>query len=549
MLYVVAALALAGPPFTSTYEEAFLDFIDRGEMMAPRLPVFASNDLTYSTGNPVYDSGDDLTTGSNPSAVFYGTHAKTIAQTFTQRTARFAIAGADSQWSGGPERINLGVAITWPVEWAQYAIPVTTGDPWNTQGNNSNADEFETSQWNDTTETSTNNTTNAAILTAEGIGDPSEIPMPYWWYDDPGTGTFLLAGRPVDGDDQDSVWYNETNWQGPQGGTAVKLQINLLILTGGSTTAPTAITHRTQYYDTTGSLQNAENDITDTTAISGSFTLNASNNNAVLSVLEGDVVDSFTSSAAFRPQGMFFEHTENMDDTAAFALGGTVRVMADETTPADGLGLHAIRYAAGENPWMWIHDASPSGGNKNAHGGTHASRSWYWDAVGNPDTYVYQYGHNARTRSGTGFKAASTYQADLFDLIIQDTRDYYVNHGVYPNVVLIMPWYAANMDQDRHDEMIGVIDALEASGRKVLGIDLFNHFGGTDFTPSDSGQADWTTATTFHLDNDNDPEGSGVHPGDQNSARIVAYAIWSSIEAAANSVTNRSRVRDGTRSR
>ena len=396
--------------------------------MAPRLPVLSTGDPTYSSGNPVYDTGDDLGTAT-VTANFYGD--TTVARFIMSGSGvRFAVK-SDSQWSGGPARASEAVALTWPVTWSRYMATATPGDPWYVGINNSASDKLVTSQWNDTTEATDGATTIASIYTAEGIGDPSQIPLPFMWADDVGTAAFVAALRPRNGDDQGTTWYDANNWTGDTSGDGVDFRFRIMLLVGGSTGAETDINARTQYYDSGGSLQNANEAHPNVAGLSGDVkvTLNASNNNAILAAIDGDVVTSYESPSPFRPQGMINENSTDFDNASFFLFGGTVSRMVDASTEEDNTSMCLIQYASGMNPWMWIAGASSSNANKTSHGADRQVRFWVWENFHQPNVLVYSFGHNSITRSGTGFKAESAYQADLFDLIYQDASDY--NAGTY----------------------------------------------------------------------------------------------------------------------
>jgi hypothetical protein len=545
MLYIVAAIALAGPPVTSTYEDAFLDFIDRGGVnMAPRLPVLASNDPTYSSGNPVYDSGADLATGSNPTASWYGDH--TVAQFIVaQQGVRIAVKGADSQWSGTSERLLSGVARTWPVTWSAFCGTPTAGDPVTNVRSSLVADFFITSQWNKTDGTTDDSVAIGTVLSGEGLGDPGQIPVPFGWVEG-GTNTdiagLIATGYNTPGD----IWYDDDNWG--SNANPVTIGFRLYFLAGGSATAPVDWDLDIEHYDD-GGFTTTDDGITDTTALAESHTLNGTNNSAVLSYYDTEAVENRTSNNVSRPRTRIRQETTDITGKGFFLLGGILHRYDGESIE-DNISFVQNRYAAGTNPGVWIHGATMTTATQRTHGSDHATRVFANEMAMEPNVFVYSYGHNSVTRTGTGFKAESEFQADLFDLIYQDANDYYVENGSYPRILVLIPWYAGNMDQTRHDEMIGVVDALRSVGIPTLAADLFNINDGEDFTTIANGEADWTTATSFALDGDNDPEGTGIHPKDANSARTAAYQLWTAIsEASEYTPSNRSRVRDGTRSR
>ena len=74
------------------------------------------------------------------------------------------------------------------------------------------------------------------------------------------------------------------------------------------------------------------------------------------------------------------------------------------------------------------------------------------------------------------------------------------------------------MDQTRHDEMVGAVDALRTAGIKVFVADSFNYWSGSA-----------PTGGAVVMD--------GVHPDDEATADILWGAVWDMVDdavAAAN---------------
>lgn len=550
LAWIACVPLMAGPPI-NTLEQAFDNFIDGKEqiVMAPRLPLFSSNDITYTAGEPDYDGGADLALGSNPSANFYGgAAAKRVGEFIVAQEGVRIAATSDSQFSGGTDRITMGIAKTWPVTWSRWIAMVAAQDSIaHTRNSVGLSDYYLDGSYANTATLSNGGTALSTILTNEGLGDVGELNTPFGWMDDPGTQIWWSALAVNSGTSIGDDFYDADNWgsnSSPQ-----KVRVRALMLAGGSTNAINDVRFRFEAYNSSSTFitTNYQKDIASITGLTNSHTLNASNNNAVLAYDDSTVLELGTSTVGFRPRLRLTEISD-IDNASFFLLGGFFqRMESDGTTEEDNISLTSVRYGSGQNPVQWIHGgvyASGTAINMGSNFGTRAFVQGAWEA---PNVLLYSFGHNNPTRDISTFKAESAFQADYFDLIYQDCETIKNGSGLggeHPKVIIHIPWYAANLDQTRHDEIIGVADALIEHGIDVLVVDTFNRYGGESFSTSASGDADWTTATTFHLDNDNDPAGTGVHPGDQNSARIVAYDIWESIVEAANSVVSSQQVRD-----
>jgi hypothetical protein len=88
------------------------------------------------------------------------------------------------------------------------------------------------------------------------------------------------------------------------------------------------------------------------------------------------------------------------------------------------------------------------------------------------------------------------------------------------------------MTQDRHDEMVAVVNGLNAIGIPTLGVDMFNRFGGATFN------------NDFTID--------GTHPNSKADARYAwgengFYGIMVEASEDPGNTGNRSRDRSRTR--
>jgi hypothetical protein len=564
---VIAALAaaclalgvIAGPPFTQTYEDAFLDFIERGEMMTSRAPVLVDGDPSYDGSNlPVYDGGSDLGVGAN-TANTYGAHRREVAEFIMAEQGVRVKVYSNSQWSGGDNRQYLGMTRTWPVQsWAAAAATPSAKDPVFFNRNTGAVDEYGIDGgYNSAANTMTGGTTFGAFFTAEGIGDPGQLGMPWalLTMDDPiSSGTTLGSLQLADGDAQGDNWRGGLVWG--DSADPKNLGFRLFFVAGGSTSVPDAIQILNQGVNAAGSNDNFTDQIADQTALPNVHTLSAANGSAVIGYFDTTINETGTPAQSFRPRALFQENGVGFDGINFIALGGMLSQFDDGGDFLDTFSVVGVAYGSGQTPATWLHGTGWSDGSSTRYrmGSDFDTRVFLMEAMRVPNVLMIDLGHNSHTRPGalSAYKAQSVWQADLFDLIYQEgttLRDGAGLLGELPYIVIRIPWYAGNLDQARHDEIIGVCDALEEHGFKVLVEDSFNRFGGEGFTPSASSPANFETATTFTLDNDNDPAGDGVHPVDQDSAEIAAYSIWKGIVEASEYVASTPRSRAGVRAR
>lgn len=538
MIQFVLCASLAWmQPFSAPLEEAFLDAIDRGTIAdPPRLPVFEDGDITYTPfGDPVYDDGVSLWS-MRSDEVFHGRFAREVAQfIMDQDGVRIAIAGADSQWSGGPKRLTSGIARTWPVTWSRWWAPPTASDPWFWARTQRVSDYLLSSSWaNPYVESNIGGRTLDSIYRAHGILNPSMIPMPYGWIEggtDPAFGAITGSGLYAPHND----WYDPENWG--NGDARVILGFRQWFLSGGESDLVERARFKLEYFPRPGRAHSTLYDaIHDTTVLEHTHSLGDKNRNVLLSYADSPTVSHTLTDVSFRPRSTVAEFDEDFFGEEFFTIGGAVSRFTPQGEPEDNISLCLVRYASGQNPCVWIHDAEIANSQTENHGADHATRAFMYEGAFSPNVLVFSFGHNIAIREGFGFKAQSTFQADLFDLIIQETNTIKQLTGRRPMVVVVIPWLAGHMGPTRHNRMVGLVDALGVVGIKALGVDLYNLFGGGSFRGDDPEDiTDWVNAGSFRLDGDGDPLGTGVHPKDQPSARIAAYGIWRCIEAAAAS--------------
>jgi hypothetical protein len=513
----------------------------------------SSNDITYTTGNPDYDSGADLTTGTS-TGLTYGTYRGEVARHILRCDGVRIMWTTDSQGSGGTNRALSAIALTWEpdVPWSSWPAYPTALDPWYCTDSSSSDQYHITSGWNSTSASITGGggDTVTDMLGDEGLGDISQIPLVWHWNLQDDTGTSLGSISSQGYDDPATKWFHGADQWGSDS-NPVYFSITQMHLFGGSSRGPSDIRISTQYYDGPSALETDTEDFSDLSTIVESHTLNLSNNEAVLAYTEVGPYQNYASQASFRPTSFVGERPtgEDFEDKSRFLFGGIITRYSDASTPEDTIGITLNRYGAGMNPCAWLHGATLSASGRFATGGDYGARAFVFGYAKVPTVLAYSFGHNDPTRTGTGFKAESTFQADYFDLIWQDYRTVVASGGDAPYVLVVIPWYAGSMDQDRHDEIIGMVDALEAHGVKVMVDDKFNRYDGEDFTTTGTPSSEYKTATTFELDGDNDPEGSGVHPANAASANIAWYSTWAALGEASLSYASGMRSRDRSRER
>lgn len=550
---LITLLVLAGPPMTLD------EWLDHWEIapMAPRLPTFVSNELSYSAGIPQYDKGDTLGTATS-TANWCGD--QTVAQKIiNQDDARIAWR-SDSQISGGLDRGLLSMARTWPFTFGALFIPPVANDPFYGARSSPNPDGYlyAGQTHNKTTAvigSPASGITDVADIWSDGTGsaatdneidDPSEIPMPFMWIDSTG-GSPIVSMQISSGNAQDTIMYDEYNWMG--NGETIKLRLSIAILAGGSTSvADMADSFRllTEYYsDATTSTNSSSYQSLAGLPASQKHTLDATNNaSAELAMFHGDIVDVWETGASisYEPRLQFRANpiTEHAGHNTIIFGGLAQRYESDGVTKAGGVSINLVTHASGQNPSIFIYNPTHDNTTYELLSGDYESRDWMWENFGEPNILCYSFGHNSTVRDNAGVsltaanvKASSAFQGDLFDLIYQDCVDYYRRNSTFPMIVVHIPWSASSMDQTRHDEMVAVVNALNSIGIKTLGIDSFNYWGGDGFVSS-TADADWTTTETFALDSG----GSGPHPNAQVDAQAAWYSVYASMLESANSISD-----------
>ena len=493
-----------------------------GEVAVPRLPVFTNGDVTYSAGEPVYDGGADLVAVAGSTGSWCGDRS-VASFILAASDVRFAFT-SDSQFSGGVNRAIMGIAHEWPYTFSAMPMSTAAADTF-FLSRGAPSQYLITSSWHNrnrsvvgTDPNPPNGASNVSeILSDNGIGDPSELPVGFMWiYNE--LGSNAISGQILRGNDQASLMYDPSNWV-PEGG--VNLQMHFGVVCEGDTDLGPAheFAFMFQYYDAATGLLTNDNSTSVTLPQSGSKMVvldDGTNNSAVLSMMTSSVVRSGAgaSPSSFRPRCLLRAGTSYAGKQMIFLPGWVERLEDDGVTPESGLGIHLVRTAAGRNPEVFLFGAEIGSTHLNNHGGNSETRDWMWENYGNPNVLFYSFGQNGSARDITTPKASSVWQADLFDLIWQDCNDYLVVNGSFPRVVVHMPWAASRMTQARHDEMVGVVEALNAAGVRTLGLDSFNRFGGSIFNQE------------FELD------GLNVHPEDETAARIV----WGAVQDAASTI-------------
>lgn len=519
-------------------------------MTLVRRGVKVAGDLTYSGGNPVYDGGIDL----YETVVTENFHGDlSVAEwILAAKGVRMAVCG-DSQWSGSSTRAYSAVIKTWGYTWSKLFGSVHSSDPVFSDISGGQ-DTYQSSAWTDNTSTSTSGKTVAQILTDEGLGDPTQIPTRWGWAHRTDDGNQMWFPTLRDVANPDPGYFSDPGNFDPVGGVHIRMKIAFLI--GGASNAPDNVRIKMEGYNENTTQFSFYKPIASLAAIAGStkVSLSAANNNAELIMVSSDIVESFPSQSNIRPRCALYKDSESFAGKALFMLGALIeRYEADGITPEDNISMCLIRSAPAMNPSTWIHGATINNApNRITYGGDRSTRAWMWENFADPNLFVYPFGHNSPIRSGSGFKARSPYQADLFDLIDQDVSDYKDKHGEYPRVLIVCPWAGGNMSETRHSRMMGVVDALNEHGIPTLGISQFNYWGGSSFdgTVPPVNPTDWKDPlnTSFNTNN----LGAGLHPDTQNDSRIAHYSIkvileQAAAEARANATTTRSRGRDRSR--
>lgn len=543
----LAALILIEPIPNHPLEE----WHDHWELlpMAPRIPLVTSGNLSHTAGIPAYNSGSDLVKGYSD-GFYYGETAGNV-DIFRYGTV---MVFSDSQGSGGSSRLLGAMARTFPITWRGMMVQASGAPFYITRS--SPTQYYFSGQWHrsDTTLLGAGGGSNdlanlGAMWTDNGFTDIDEWMMPFVMInEDSQASDAVMSIAPIDGDDQAEVMYNPETWMSADG---VNTIVHMPVLHGGSTSVGAAddFTITTSFWNanSTPAIDSESINITLPSSGTAMHTFGSGNGSALLSMMDSEVFESGPSGSSWRPNTAFESNGDDVSGASIIAGHPWIEIYNDAGTApiTDGFCLPLIVHGSGRNPEMLI----PGADNGNAvllnFGGTPAGRWWMYTNYGDPDTLFYSYGHNSVTRDITAEqgKAESAFQADLFDLIYQHCYDHQQLYGRYPRIRIIIPWGAGSyMDQDRHDEMIGVVDALIAVGIRNTGaIDLFNYWGGESFVDSEAPD-DWREATVFALD-------GAVHPKDTKNARAAWYAMWKIFKGEGNGARNRDRDRVLDRSR
>ena len=482
-----------------------------GDGSVPRIPVFINGDVSYSAGEPVYDDGVDLVARNGSDGNWCG-DASVASFILSATDVRFAFT-SDSQFSGGGNRAVAAIAHEWPYTFSAMPVSAAAADPF-FLSRGTPSQYLISSSWHNANRAVTgtdpkppNGASNVnEIWSDNGIGNPSEIPIGFMWiYNE--TGPNAISGQLLRGNDQASLMYDSSNWVSSPG---VNIRMHFGVLSEGESGLGFGheFAFQFQFYNSDTGLLSNDTNTSITLPQSGSKIVEldaVSNSSAVLSMMTSSVVQSGEGvmPTSFQPRCLLRAGSSYEGKQMIFLPGWVERLEEDGITPEAGLGVHLVRTAAGRNPEVFLYGSITTSSQLNNHGGNSNTRQWMWENYGNPNVLFYSFGQNGSARNILMPRASSVWQADLFDLIWQDCHDYFLANGGFPRVVVHMPWAAANMTQDRHDEMVGVIDALNSLGVPTLGLDSFNRFGGSVFN------------NEFELDSVN------IHPNDESAARIV----------------------------
>jgi hypothetical protein len=484
----------------------------------PRVPLMKSGDVVYdSDGEPMYDGGVDLTTGTNTANV-YG-HGEVFRFLLAREAVRIAVT-TDSQGSGGYDRMIASMLKMWQFLWS--AVPVSAAaaqDPFYIARRDINTALYCLSSQYHTTDTlaSDESTTVADLLAASGLDGFDAIPLPFTYVEmeDPmPVGALILQAAANQMTTPSNVYFDADNFNN----TFVKF--TMLVLAGGETDLDDGggdidLRAQVEYYNTSDAA--AVSDKTVTVPGEDAFELSEASGNAKLSPIHSDVVEVGVSGASDRPKLSLYDNPSSFDGKKLFVYPGIAERYEDATTPEENVGIYLVRSASGRNPEAYI--AGGDNGNPASMNlaTDYATRSFIWNHYKLPNLLMYSFGHNSPVRQVSNRKAESQSQADFFDMIYQDAMNVR-SLGVEPYILVHLTWAAGNMDQTRHDEQVGAVDALLALGFKVDVIDNFNYRGGATFDES------------FALD------GSNLHPNSQSDAR-EAYDLYDLIVEGAETLT------------
>ncbi|MBL4591075.1 MAG: hypothetical protein JKY96_03860, partial [Phycisphaerales bacterium] len=479
------------------------------------MPIFLKGDVLYADGEPVYNDGADLKVVSKFEGLYYGDQS--VARFITKgQGVRMAIT-SDSQFSGGLNRGLMGIAQTWPFTFSSLPISTAATDPFYI-ARQSPTDYLLSSSWHNLlTRTNVENTYNSRILRDSGINKFSEIPLQFLWVSRPQTPN-VWSGSIFRANEQQRVMYDPKNWVSDEG---VLLKMHLAFIQGGETdlsgeNGSWDFSLRFQHFmPGTGELLNDDWVVASPSKGVSQVSLDkVENGGAMLTMVSSDVLASGVNTVnSWIPQCIVRE-LDSVDDADIFILPGWVERFSNLENAEPGFGISLVRTAAGRNPECFLYGADNGNSVLTNHGSNKAIREWMWNNYNRPNTLFYSFGHNGPVRDIAHPRAASVYQADLFDLIYQDCNDLLEINGEMPMVVVFLPWVGANMNDQRQSEMLGVVKALNELGIRTLGISGYNRFGGAVFNEE------------FQLD------AMDLHPFDENAAEIVWGEVYGLIDLA-----------------
>ena len=507
--------------------------------MPARKPVLDSGNISYDTGEPVYDSGSAIGTVTDSTANFYG-YGNALRFVLAASGVRMEIA-SDSQFSGGPDRGLMGMVDTWEYTWS--AVPVSAAaalDPFyilrQSSGAPDTADYLIDSQWHNSTTTSNGGgTAVATMFSNSGLGDPSQIPGQFTWLKAANPMSFtnfftVAAGRATTAS---TMFYDANNFSDDAG---IYMKIHAAMICGGNTDMNDGggsmdFANRIYHNEPgTGTYGYDADTMTLPTSGSTKVTLNSSNGDAAIQMFSSPVFEMGEASTATSPNILVRENGTSFDDLEVFLLSGFVQRYTDATTPEDNIGIYNIRSAAGRNPECFLYGADNGNASLLNFSGDAQTRAWRLRNHGQPNVLVYSWGHNSPDRDVTLEKAESQFQADLADLIYQDCQDVLGVNGELPKVLIFIPWVGGSLDQTRHDEMLGIVDAVQSWGIDCDALDGFNFYGGATFN------------SAFTLD-------GSVHPNSEADAETAWGGFFTMLENGAAALTEPSSSRSRDRSR
>jgi len=538
---LVTALALLiaqpdlGPddPFIEVWETV-LNYTT-GPQMPPRLPILQNGDPLYSLGEPVYGVGADLGTAASTANYVGNTD---VARRFVAGEGVRLCISSNSQFANGESRGLKAIQNEWPFRFSVVPVMVTTtNEIFDVNKVSTTVDYLYSTVWHRTDVVSNLGVAASTLFTNSGIGDISQIPMA-WTFLKAGASSQFFANLSIEaGNGQTDHFFYDDNWIDDDG---VWWQDHIALVCGGNTDLNTGggsydMRLRFQgYIPNTTKLFTSLTTHTIPSVDSKSVTLSVANGSASLTMISTGVNLTGTATAPFRPWTLL-EEDDAIDNKETFILPGYRQRYTDATTPATDFGIYLVRAGAARSPEQWMSGADNGSAIFYGSGGDFDTRQWMWENYGSPNTLMYFYGHNNFERDITVPKAESVFQADLFDLIHQDASDIFALTGAYPDIVLGIPWAETsgiNMDQARHDEMVAIVNALNAVGIPTIGADMFNKCGGATYD------------NVYPLD--------GTHPLNKASAR----GLWGTDrffgimqEAAADTGSGGNRSRDRKRER